>query len=448
VKKRPNDPARRVAFDALRAVHADGAYANLVLGQLLTERHIASRDAAFATELFSGSCRMEGTYDLIIAAAAGRKLNSFQPAVLDVLRLGVHQLLAMRVPSHAAVAATVNLASTAVGERVTGLTNAILRKVGAQDYQAWVRQLTLGQDRLAALSITTAHPRWIVDAYAAVLAPDELEPALEANNVSPTIALAVRPGLTEVSDLLAAGAEPGRHSPFAATWSGQPSDLAAIRAGTAGVQDEGSQLVSWALTRASAPRGWWLDLCAGPGGKSALLTGLAARDGSRLLAIEVSPHRADLVAGALRGYAGNDRARLVVADGTRPAWRQDSFSRVLVDAPCSGLGALRRRPESRWRRVSGDIEAMHPLQCALLQTALDSVAEGGVVGYVTCSPHVRETTDVVEEVLATRSDVAVEDAAALLPALGDAARGPFLQLWPQRHGTDAMFAAYLRKRSG
>lgn len=446
MRKRPVDQARRVAFDALRAVHADGAYANLVLAKLLGDRHLSTRDAAFATELFSGTCRMEGTYDLVLAAAAGRKLSSLQPAVLDVLRLGTHQLLGMRVPTHAAVAATVNLASATVGERVTGLTNAVLRKVAAQDYDGWAEELTRTAGPLDALAIRTAHPRWIVDAYADLLPADELEPALLTNNVSPRVSLAVRPGLAEVGRLVAAGGAPGRYSPFAATWSGNPGDLPEIRNGTAGVQDEGSQLVTWGLARADAEPGWWLDLCAGPGGKSALLAGLTAQDGSHLLANEVSPHRADLVASAVRGYAGTgQQVSMVVGDGTRPAWRAGSFSRVLLDAPCTGLGALRRRPESRWRRDAASVEQLHPLQGALLRTALDSVAPGGLVAYVTCSPHVRETTDVVEEVLAERSDVVVEDASSLLPEVPDAARGPYLQLWPHRHGTDAMFAAYLRR---
>ncbi|MBA3528875.1 MAG: RsmB/NOP family class I SAM-dependent RNA methyltransferase [Propionibacteriaceae bacterium] len=441
------DPARRVAFDALRAVHADAAYANLILASLLRERSLPPRDAAFATELLSGTCRMEGTYDLIIVAAAGRRLNSLQPAVLDVLRLGTHQLLAMRVPSHAALAATVDLAAATVGERVTGLTNAILRKVAARDYEGWVSELTAGLGTAAAMAVRTAHPTWIVDAFAPLLPAEELEPALAANNLSPGTSLAVRPGLAGVDELIGSGAAPGRHSPFAVTWSGNPADLAGVRTGTVGVQDEGSQLVAWGLSRAAAAPGWWLDLCAGPGGKAALLTGLATADGSRVLAGEISPHRAALIAGAVRAYTGTDHpAGLVIADGTRPAWRPGTFSRVLVDAPCSGLGTLRRRPESRWRRESTDVEQLHPLQTALLQSALDAVAPAGVVAYVTCSPHVRETTDVVEEVLATRDDVVVEEGRQLMPEMAGAARGPYVQLWPHRHGTDAMFAAYLRRR--
>jgi 16S rRNA (cytosine967-C5)-methyltransferase len=208
------------------------------------------------------------------------------------------------------------------------------------------------------------------------------------------------------------------------------------------VQDEGSQLVAWALTRAQAPTGPWLDLCSGPGGKTALLTGLARGTEGPVVAVEPSAHRAALVAAASRAYPR--RPTVLQADGTRPAWRPGSFARVLADVPCTGLGALRRRPESRWRREPGDVEQLHGLQRALLASALDAAAVGGVVAYVTCSPHRRETTDVVTETLAERSGVTLLRAADLLPEVSDAAAGDFLQLWPHRHGTDAMFAAYLR----
>ena len=444
--RRRGDPARRTAFDVLRAVNADGAYANLVLPALLRERGLSGRDAAFATELLAGTCRWQGSYDMIIAAAAGRPLTGFQPAVLDLLRLGVHQILSMRVPARAGVAASVDLAAVTVGERVTGLVNAVLRRVAERSLDDWFEQLSGGLDDHDQLALRTAHPRWIVDAYAELLAPTELEPALSANNVSPQVCLVVRPGLADVSDLIYAGAQPTPYSPFAARWRGDPADLPLVRDGRAGVQDEGSQLVTWALAKVAAPSGWWLDLCAGPGGKSALLAGLARLDGSRLLASDVAPHRARLVASAVQAYAdGGSAPAIVVADATRPAWRAGSFTRVLVDAPCSGLGALRRRPESRWRRSPADLEQLHPLQLALLAAAIDSAACGGVIGYVTCSPHRRETTDVLNETLAVRGDIELIPAAQLLPEVPDAGLGPYLQLWPQRHGTDAMFGAYLRK---
>jgi 16S rRNA (cytosine967-C5)-methyltransferase len=443
-RRRPPDRARRVAFDALRRVNGEGAYANLVLPELLTARGITGRDAAFATELLAGTCRGQGSYDLIIAAAAGRGTSSLQPAVLDLLRLGAHQILATRVPPHAAVAATVDLAADTVGSRVTGLVNAVLRRVAASDLDTWLTRLAAGLDARDRLAVLTAHPRWIVDAYADLLPPEEVEPALRANNSDVPVTLAVRPGLAEVAELLAAGAEPGRHSPFAARWTGNPADLPAVREGRAGIQDEGSQLVTIALAAAASPGDRWLDLCAGPGGKTALLAGLADAPAA-VLAVDVAPHRAALVRRAVRAYP--KPPAVLVADGTRPAWRPGAFARVLADVPCTGLGALRRRPESRWRRQPGEVEQLHVLQLALLASALDSANPGGVVGYVTCSPHRRETVDVVAETLAGRDDVEVIPAAGLLPELLDAgSAGPdFLQLWPHRHGTDAMFAAYLRR---
>jgi 16S rRNA (cytosine967-C5)-methyltransferase len=445
-RRRRPDRARRVAFDALRAVNADGAYANLILPALLRERGLTGRDAAFATEMLAGTCRWQGSYDMIIAAAASRPLSQFQPAVVDLLRLGVHQILSMRVPVPSAVAASVDLAAATVGERVTGLTNAVLRRVAERSLDDWLNRLSEGLAEQDQLALRTAHPRWIVDAYAGLLPEAELEEALTADNRSPAVCLAIRPGVAEVAELARAGAEPSPYSPFGAHLRGDPAKLPLVRDGRAGVQDEGSQLATWALTKVPAQAGWWLDLCAGPGGKSALLTGLARLDGSQVLASDVAPHRASLVAGALRAYTGHRSAPvIVVADGTRPAWRAGSFTRVLADVPCSGLGALRRRPESRWRRHPDDVEQLHSLQRALLASAIDSAAAGGVIGYLTCSPHRRETSDVVSETLAARGDVEVIPAAQLLPEVPNAGLGPYLQLWPHRHGTDAMFAAYLRK---
>jgi 16S rRNA (cytosine967-C5)-methyltransferase len=249
-----------------------------------------------------------------------------------------------------------------------------------------------------------------------------------------------------VQELEADGAEAGRWSPYAATIAGDPGRLPAVRDGRAGVQDEGSQLVALALARAGAEAGPWLDLCAGPGGKSALLAGLAGAQGDLFVASEPAGHRAALVQSALRGYPADGSRVVLAADGTRPAWKPEAFTRVLADVPCTGLGALRRRPESRWRRTPEAISELHPLQHALLASALRSVRPGGVVAYVTCSPHDDETTVVVEEALAGRDDLELLDAPALLPEVPDAALGAFLQLWPHRHGTDAMFLALLRRR--
>ena len=227
---------------------------------------------------------------------------------------------------------------------------------------------------------------------------------------------------------------------------GDPGAVAAVRDGRAGVQDAGSQLVALALSRAHLDGAdtRWLDLCAGPGGKAALLAALAGQSEVLLLANERAPHRSKLVAQAMRLTGG----LVVTGDGTRPPWPAGTFDRVLVDAPCSGLGALRRRPESRWRRTPADVRDLVPLQQALLNSALDSVRPGGVVLYATCSPVVEETVGVVQAVLESRADATLGDALALVPEAADAESAHLagaVQLWPHRHGTDAMFMALLRR---
>lgn len=435
-RRRPDRP-RRIAFRVLRAVQVDGAYANLELARALAGAHLEARDAAFVTELVAGTSRLAGTYDAIVAVASGR--DQLDPALAEVLRLGAHQLLSMRVPLHAAVGATVDLAAAEVGEKVAGLTNAVLRKVAARDLDAWVAALAQGRDDLDALALRTHHPRWIAQAYRDLLG-DEAETALAANNEAPLTTLVVRPGLAGRDEL---GGEPTPFSPWGARRAGNPAEVAAVAEGRAGVQDEGSQLMVAALAHVPAPAGPWLDLCAGPGGKAALLAGLAIGERTRLLASERQPHRAALVAGALGAYTGEHAPVVIAADGTRPAWPAGFFARVMADVPCTGLGALRRRPEARWRRSPADLTALVPLQRSLLASALDSACPGGVVAYVTCSPHPRETTEVVDAVLSGRDDVTVVNAPAVL-GVPDAARGDFVQLWPHRHGTDAMFCALLR----
>ena len=445
----PPDPARRVAYDVLRAVEEREAYGNLLLPATLAARGLTGRDAALATELTYGTLRGLGTYDAVLAACVDRPLDAVDPTLRDALRLGAHQLLATRVPPHAAVSATVDLARAVAGEGPARFVNAVLRRVARADLPGWLARLAppYEEDPLGHLALVHAHPRWAVAAFAEALDGDLAETALllQADNARPAVTLLAKPGRVPLAELLAAGAEPGRWSPYAAALrEGDPARVPAVREGRAAVQDEGSQLVGLALAGAGAagPDRRWLDLCAGPGGKSALLAGLAAERGARLLANEISPHRARLVAGAVAGGG----ADVVIGDATRPAWPAGAFDRVLLDAPCTGLGALRRRPEVRWRRRPEDLDRLVPLQRALLGGALDSARPGGLVAYVTCSPHLAETRDVVAAVLAGRGDFEQLDARAALPGVPDLGEGPHAQLWPHRHGTDAMFLALLRRR--
>ena len=448
----PVDLARQVAFDALRRVADEDAYLNLALARLRDERGISGRDAAFATELAAGTARMQGAYDAVLDACVRDGIAALQPEVAVALRMGVHQLLSMRVPPHAAVGTTVELVRAAVGERPVRLTNAVLRAVGGRSLDEWLDICAppRGSDLLGHLSVRFSHPRWIVEEFSRLVGADtELEALLAADNDAPAVTLALRPGLIDLADLLELGADTvsaGRWSPYAAVVSGgDPGAIAAVRDGRAGVQDEGSQLAALMLARAGI-RGRdtrWLDLCAGPGGKSALLTGIARQRGATLVAAERLEHRARLVRSSLRGFGA--AGTVVCVDGTRPAWPAAAFDRVLVDVPCSGLGALRRRPEARWRRTRADVETLVPLQRSLLGAALDAVRRGGVVAYVTCSPAVDETRGVVDAVCEARTDVRRVDARPLLPDVPRLGDGPHVQLWPHVHGTDAMFVSLLRR---
>ncbi|MFJ2979677.1 RsmB/NOP family class I SAM-dependent RNA methyltransferase [Curtobacterium sp. NPDC087082] len=477
--------ARRVAFDVLRAVQVDDAYANLLLPTRIRRAGLSARDAGFATELTYGSIRMLGRYDAIIALASGRRIDNVESDVLDVLRLGAHQLLGMRTPTHAAVDATVELAREVGARRATGFVNAVLRKVAARTDDEWDALITEGRGGDALLATRWSHPTWVVsalrDALAAERSRDELAALLAADNAAPRVQLAALPGLATDEDVAAARAhaatatehetdaddetqvappeplaDPEADLPVSPVGirgiSGDPARVPGVTAGRLRVQDEGSQLAALALSRSSAirPGERWLDLCAGPGGKAALLAAEAAQGGATLVANELVPARAGLVRKALAG--AGDGVTVVEGDGRR--FGRDgagvTFDRILLDAPCTGLGALRRRPEARWRKQPEDVPELAALQAELLDAAVRVLAPGGTLAYVTCSPHLAETRGQVDALMARHGgeleqlDTAsvVRSVAARDPRVAD---GDTVQLWPHRIGTDAMFIALFRR---
>ncbi|HEX3784227.1 MAG TPA: RsmB/NOP family class I SAM-dependent RNA methyltransferase [Pseudonocardiaceae bacterium] len=446
------DPARLAALDTMRAVRERDAYANLVLPGLLRQRRITGRDAALATELAYGTCRTMGLLDEVLTACTDRPLSTVDGPALDALRLGAYQLLRTRIPAHAAVAATVDLVRGTDGSPVAGFVNAVLRKVSECDEATWVAKLAPDRtaDPVGNLAMTTAHPKWIAQAFAIALGDtgDGLAAALEADDQRPIVHLLARPGEVSAEELAAmTGGEVAPYSPYGVhlePGAGDPADLDPVREHLANVQDEGSQLCALALSRAplTGSDEHWLDLCAGPGGKAALLGALVKFNGGTLDAVERAPHRAELVRKATEELP----VTVHVDDGREPDLPQGSFDRVLVDAPCTGLGALRRRPEARWRRQPGDVPELAKLQRELLLSALRMVRPGGVVGYVVCSPHISETTGLVTDVI-RRSGAQSLDAREFFPGVPDLGAGPFVQLWPHLHGTDAMFCALLRRPS-
>lgn len=449
------DPARRAALDVLAAVRARDAYANLALPALLRERGLGNRDAALATELCYGTCRALGLLEAVLAVCVDRELSAVDGELLDALRLGTYQLLRTRIPPHAAVAATVGVVRATRGSGAAGFVNAVLRRVAEHDEAGWLARLAppMDADPIGHLALVHPHPPWVAQAFADALGGDrdELAAALAADDARPVVHLAARPGEITAEELAAAtGGEPAPYSPYGVHLAegGDPGELAAVTEQLALVQDEGSQLTALAMVAAPVERaqsegagGRWLDLCAGPGGKAALLGALAGIAGGTLDAVERAEHRAGLVRRACTGLP----VTVHVADARDPELQLYGYDRVLVDAPCTGLGALRRRPEARWRRRPEDVSELVALQVGLLRAGLARARPGGIVGYVVCSPHLDETIGVVAAVLAdgTASQLDARPYFPGVPQLGD---GPHVQLWPHRQGTDAMFCALLRRR--
>lgn len=443
-------PARRIALDVIGAVRDSDAYANLLLPVRLGRAKLSDADAALATELTYGTLRMQGYYDRVIALAANRPVEQIDRPILDVLRLACHQILSMRVPAHAAVDESVELARAVGSRSAVGFTNGVLRTITRSDAQTW-RELVLagagsGEERLA---IEHSHPLWVTRAFRQVLVAEgreaELEPLLVADNVPPRVSLTALPGLAEPEGRTT------QHSPVGMVLDGgDPLRLPGVRDGRIRVQDEGSALAALALSRARpvVPGERWLDVCAGPGGKAALLAAEAAIGGASLVANELVPARAELVRKALAVF--EHPPEVLESDGTTIGERfAGAFDRILLDAPCTGLGALRRRPEARWRKQPSDVAGLGALQARLLASALDALGPGGLLAYVTCSPHAGETKAVVASVLRTAPGVERLDTPAVLQSIVktplDLPEGMHVQLWPHRHGTDAMFIQLLTK---
>ena len=422
-------PARRAAYDVLHEVGASDAYANLALSKTLAGSEMSTADKGLATDIVYTCLRHRLTLDAVLGQVVNRPLDKVDPRVLDILRMATTEYLYLGKPPHAVVDNAVRLTQSVGARGAAGFVNANLRKITLTAPEALLERAERGRSGDAALEVQYSHPGWIIRAFRDVLGPAELPALLAANNEAPRLTLAARS-----IDRSGLPGEPTPWSPWGTYVKGDPGAIQAVRNGRAGVQDLGSQLMVLAMSRAEAPEGRWLDMCAGPGGKAALWAAMAP---GQVLAVEQHPHRARLVEQAVRGTAQVEIGDAGAVTGT--------FTRVLLDAPCSGLGVLRRRPEARWRRKPSDIPDLTQLQSRLLNHALDVCEPGGVVAYVTCSPHLAETDLIVEDVLRRRDDVSQEDAGALLPEVPQASDGLAVRLWPHRHDTDGMYLAVLRK---
>ncbi|HEY6530849.1 MAG TPA: transcription antitermination factor NusB [Acidimicrobiales bacterium] len=379
----PGVAARQLAAEALVRIERDGAYANLAVSPLLERSGLDDRDRAFVTELVYGTTRMRRACDWLV----DRFLPDPDRVDLSArtwLRLGAFQLHFLETPPHAAVGATVEAAP----KKLKGLCNAVLRKVAGARPDTWPDP-----------AIRLSQPDWIIERLAADLGEAEALDALEAMNVPATVTM--------------------RADGY--------------------VQDLASQWVADAVAAGAGER--VLDVCSAPGGKATRL----ADDGAFVVAADVRPSRVGLVAGNARALdLGTDQLACVVADGTAAPFPQGSFDKVLLDAPCSGLGALRRRPDARWRIGADDVVALAALQRRLLDEAATLVRPGGELVYSVCTLTAAESVTIDEWLVGAHPEMVALDApdAPWRPA----GRGALLL--PQDAGTDGMYLLRLRRSEG
>ncbi|MFM8192779.1 MAG: transcription antitermination factor NusB [Actinomycetota bacterium] len=422
--------SRLLAFEALAEVELNGKYSNLILPKMLTRSGLSVEDRALVSELVYGTLRMQGRHDALISRASTRPLNEIDEKVRIVLRLGVHQLTQMRIPSHAAIYETIELAKRTVGQSSASFCNAILRKIDDDS-----NQVLEASDRLSAIALNHSHPEWIISSYMDSLkSVNEVESLARSNNVPASPTLIAWPGRATLDELCESGAEPLEGSSVAATAHGDPAQIPAIRERRAGVQDRGSQLVVEKFLETYQEGLRWLDMCAGPGGKAAYLSSVLKLRGGEFVANEISRERSELVKQVVAGD------RVENFDARNLPENFGSFDRILLDAPCTGIGALRRRPEVRWRRSVQDLRSLTELQSQLLDCAAKITALGGIIAYVTCSSHQAETTFQMRAFLKRHSNfVRVPISDPRVNTEGE------LQLWTHRDGCDSMFLSMVQR---
>jgi 16S rRNA (cytosine967-C5)-methyltransferase len=384
----PPEPktSREVALAALIRIE-DGAFAHILLPQALRNSGMTPRDRALATDLVYGTVRMQRALDFLLARLSNRSLESLDPSVRAALRLGAYQLL-VGVPPHAAVGETVEV----VDERARGFANGVLRSLARTGPPF---ALPEGDD-VASIALRTSHPDWIVQAFVDAFGAPAAIATLELNNEAPPVTVRVNPMRTTTEQLTAelteAGIEvvPGTLVPDALLLrhTGDLSVVPAIADGRATPQDQASQAIVALLDAQPGDR--VLDIAAAPGGKA---TATAERMHGEGLVVAADLHqgRVRTVQRAAERVGVSDTLVTFVADGRRPPVREASFDRVLLDAPCSGLGVLRRRPDARWRVQPADVRDLAALQRELIVAAAGAVKPGGRLVYAVCTLSNEET---------------------------------------------------------
>ena len=436
--------ARQIALELLNRVRASESYINLLLPKELAKHDISDADRGLVQELSYGVLRWQLQYDAIIDHLTPGKTLS--PGLRAAIQLGLHQLFRMRVPTHAAINETVDLVKHFEAS-AAGLSNAVLRNAERAGHDNLLALLTEGQDDLTRLSIEYSHPKWIISGMKSALEldgrPSELSELLAANNLTPVVNL-IAITTSAVAELEALGLERGTASPNGFLCIGNPLEYLSIPG--VRVQDQGSQLVALAISKVADKAGTWLDMCSGPGGKAAVLEHAVSGTGN-LVCYEPHVKRAKLVTSALRDP---ESTPVLVKRGQDAP--ESSFAAILLDAPCAGLGSLRRKPESRWTKTPEQLPSLTKLQAELIDAAVLALEPGGMLMYATCSPLVIETNAQIGAALDRHANMSLVDLVSVLqelsPGLELNTTRKTVQLWPHKDGTDAMFMALLKKDEG
>lgn len=434
---------RQIALDLLVRVDTTDSYINLLMPKVLGRIEISDADRGLVQELSYGALRWKAQYEAFIDQLTPGKVLTNNLRLC--LQLGMHQLFRMRVPSHAAIHETVELVKT-FEKSAAGLANAVLRNADRAGFDQMLERSSRNLSKTDALALKHSHPAWVVSALKTALELDgrgaELEDLLAANNITPLVNLAALNPEAETS-LIQAGLDRGEASPMGFIAHGNPEPLLALPG--VRVQDQGSQLVALALLEKGNRSGKWLDMCSGPGGKSAVLQAGIRDHGGSLDCFEPNPQRAELVRSALSNEGPGE---VIVAFGQDA--KPNSYDAILLDAPCSGLGSVRRKPESRWRKQPEQLPELIKLQAELLDAAAKALKPGGYLLYSTCSPLIPETNAQIKAVLERHPDLKLEDANEVLhslsPKLELNRQRKTAQLWTHMHGTDAMFLSLLSKQ--
>jgi 16S rRNA (cytosine967-C5)-methyltransferase len=460
----PISKARSIAFDVLRRVATQDAYAEESLRAALDET-VGTADAGLATELTLGVLRWQRLLDFLIDRSLTKKTKALDIEVRIALRMGIYQLYFLeRVPAHAAVHESVELVKQARKRSAAPLVNAVLRKSAKESGATSDRTKAIASliprdlPRAEFLGIEYSHPTWLVEHWMGAFGEDRTVALLGANNRVPGLsAFVVDPQRREeaIASLQQAGCEVRPGLLLRDAWTlhgGNPAASAAMRSGWVAIQDEASQAV--AHFASVAPGSTVLDLCAAPGGKTLLLS-LAAGAQGHVIAADLHGHRVRVMEERFE-RAGIRNTASIALDGTQPLPFGHTFDRILVDAPCSGTGTLARHPEIRWRLGAENLADLHVLQVGLLRNALTALAPGGRLVYSTCSLEPEENEFVVNEVLRdTLNKFRVVTAEMALEQVLREGVAPehfmdvdgFFRTFPGTDGTDGFFAAVIEHKN-